>query len=50
MEYWKGQTKRTTQPTARQADVDKVARDIVKYYGATVKANEISGDIKNLTD
>ena len=50
VEYWKGQTKRTTRETAtlRQADIDKLARRIVKDYSSTLKAEDIVDPLKKL--
>lgn len=50
VEYWKGQTKRTTRETAtlRQEDIDKLARRIVKDYSSTMKAEDIAAPLKQL--
>lgn len=50
VEYWKGQTKRTTVPTARAEDAVKAARQIVKDYDSTADAKEIGAALKDLTD
>lgn len=47
-EYWKGQTKRTTQPTLRQEDVDKLAKRLIRDYDGTVSAKDISAELKAL--
>ncbi len=51
-EYWKGQTKRTTAEnrTVRQADVDKLARQLIKSYGSLLEAKDVSGQLKELGD
>ena len=48
VERWKGQTKRTTTPTLRQGDVDKLTRQIVKDYDGTLDWHDIAGDVKAL--
>lgn len=51
-EYWKGQTKRTTAEnrTVRQADVDKLARQLIKSYGSLLEVKDVSGQLKELGD
>lgn len=50
VEYWKGQTRRTTEITARAEDAKKAARDLVKSYDSTVDAAEIAPELKSLTE
>lgn len=52
VEHWKGQLRQTTPETrsVRQGDVDKLARQLVKDYGGTLKASDISGRLKALGD
>ena len=50
VDYWKGQTKRTTQPTLRKGDVEKLAKNIIKKYDGVLDASEISGELKDLGD
>lgn len=42
-DYWKGQLRRTTPETRtlRQADVDKLAKNLVKQYGSTLSAADL---------
>jgi len=47
-EYWKGQTRRTTQPTLRQEDVDKLAKRLIRDYEGTVAAEDVAGELKAL--
>lgn len=49
-EYWKGQTKRTEEVTARQSDVNRLARQLVEDTLSTVKAADISERLKDLAD
>ena len=48
VEYWKGQTQRTEQPSLRQEDIDKLARRLVKKYDSMLEAKEISSELKAL--
>lgn len=48
VERLKGQTKRTTTPTLRQGDVDKLARRLVKDYDSTLDWHDITEDLKSL--
>ena len=50
VEYWKGQTKRTKTPTARQTDVNKQTKDLLKSYDSKADAAEIGAEIKALTE
>ena len=50
VERLKGETKLTKEKTVRQADVDKLARQIVKDYSSTIDASEISGELKAVGD
>ena len=45
VDYWKGQTKRTTKPTMDKKAVAKAARDLVREYGADV---DIAEDLQSL--
>ena len=48
VERLKGQTKRTTTPTLRQGDVDKLARRLVKDYDSTLDWHDITEELKSL--
>lgn len=48
--YWKGQTQLTKEPSVRQDDVDKLARQIIKGHYSTIKAADISERMKSLGD
>lgn len=52
VEHWKGQLRRTTPETrsVRQGDIDRLARQLVRNYGGTLKASDISGRLKALGD
>lgn len=52
VEHWKGQLRQTTPETrsVRQGDIDKLARQLVKDYGGTLRASDISGRLKALGD
>ena len=49
-EYWKGQTQRTKQPTARQEDIDKLAKSLIKRFDGTTQVEEINGELKALAE
>lgn len=40
-EYWKGQTKRTAEPSVRPGDVDKLARTLLDGYSSTADAETL---------
>ena len=50
VEHWKGQLRQTTPETrsVRQGDIDRLARQLVKDFGGTLKASDISGRLKAL--
>jgi hypothetical protein len=48
VEYWKGQTKRTERQTLRQADINRMARNLIKSYGSELSVSDISADLKAL--
>lgn len=52
VEHWKGQLRQTTPETrsVRQGDIDRLARQLVRNYGGTLKASDISGRLKALGD
>ncbi len=50
VDYWKGQTKQTRQPTTDKKAVDRAARDLVKAYSADLDAAEIAGELQALYD
>lgn len=52
VEHWKGQLRQTTPETrsVRQGDIDRLARQLVKDFGGTLKASDISGRLKALGD
>lgn len=50
VERLKGEMKKTKEKTVRKADVDKLARRIVKEYSSTVSASEISEELKAIGD
>lgn len=52
VEYWKGQTKLTKpeERTVRRGDIDKLAKRLIKSYGSTLKAEDISGELAELGD
>ena len=50
VDYWKGQTKRSSQATTDRKAVAKAARRLVKDYGADIEATEIQGDLQSLYD
>ncbi len=50
VDYWKGQTKQTRQPTTDKKAVDRAARDLVKAYSADLDTAEIAGELQALYD
>ena len=50
VERLKGEMKETKEKTVRKTDVDKLARRIVKDYDSTLRADEISGELKEIGD
>ena len=52
VEHWKGQLRQTTPEirSVRQGDIDRLARQLVRNYGGTLKASDISGRLKALGD
>ena len=50
VEYWRGQTKETKEKTARQEDINKAAKELVKGYASTADVSEIASELKDLTD
>ena len=50
VDYWKGQTKRSSQATTDRKAVAKAARRLVREYGADLEAAEIQGDLQGLYD
>ena len=50
VEYWKGQTKRTTAQKADSAEVRKMARELLGQYDSSTKAAEIMDDLQWLAD
>lgn len=50
VEYWKGQTKRTTKQKADSAEVRKLARELLGRYDSGTKATEILNDLQWLAD
>lgn len=48
VDYWKQQTKRTDRQTLRQADLDKLARSIIKGYDSELDVSDIRKELKEL--
>ena len=46
--YWKGQTRRTTPGEVDQKAVNRAARELIRDFDATVAASDISGDLLSL--
>ena len=46
--YWKGQTRRTTPGEVDQKAVNRAARDLIRDFDATIDAADISGDLLSL--
>lgn len=49
-EKWKGELKRTKEPTVDKKSVDKLTRKIVREYSSDVDVSEISAQLKELGD
>ena len=49
-DYWRGQTRRTTEATVREADVAKAARSIAKSYETTLDVKDVTARMKALGD
>ena len=50
VEYWRGQTKRTTAPAVRADDAEKVARDFVKSYNSKLDVKDAAAAVKALAE
>ena len=48
MEYWRGQTRRTTPGQVDKKAVDRAARELIRYFDSTISAADISGDLLSL--
>lgn len=48
VDYWKQQTRRTDRQTLRQADLDKLARSIIKGYDSELDVSDIQKELKEL--
>lgn len=46
--YWRGQTRRTTPGEVDQKAVNRAARDLIRDFDATIDAADISGDLLSL--
>lgn len=46
--YWRGQTRRTTPGEVDQKAVNRAARELIRDFDATVAASDISGDLLSL--
>lgn len=46
--YWKGQTRRTTPGEVDQKAVNRAARELIRDFDATIDAADISGDLLSL--
>lgn len=49
-DYWRGQTKLTTSPTARAEDIRKAANILIRDYASTIKADAITGQLTELAN
>ncbi len=47
-DYWKGQTRLTKEPSVRESDVNKLARNLVKDYSSKVKTADIADRVRDL--
>ena len=47
-DYWKGQTKRTTEKSVRQSDSDRIAKSLIKTYSSKIKTADISERMRSL--
>ena len=50
VDYWRGQTKRTTAPAVRADDAEKVARDFVKTYNSKLDVKDAAAAVKALAE
>lgn len=50
VDYWRGQTKRTTAPAVRADDAEKVARDFVKSYNSKLDVKDAAAAVKALAE
>lgn len=50
VDYWKGQTRRTTRVTTDKKAVAKAAKQLIERYGAEIAAEDIQGDLQSLYD
>lgn len=50
VEYWKGQTRRSSGVTTDKKSVQKAAKALVRDYGAEVEASELTGELQSLYD
>ena len=48
VEYWRGQTRRTTPGQVDKKAVDRAARDLIRDFDSTLNAADISGDLLSL--
>lgn len=48
VEYWRGQTRRTTPGQVDKKAVDRAARELIRDFDATIAASDISGDLLSL--
>ena len=48
VEYWRGQTRRTTPGQVDKKAVDRAARELIRYFDSTISAADISGDLLSL--
>lgn len=46
--YWRGQTRRTTPGAVDQKAVNRAARELIRDFDATIDASDISGDLLSL--
>ncbi len=50
VDYWKGQTKRTTRVTTDKKAVAKAAWQLIENFGADIAVEDIQGDLQSLYD
>lgn len=48
VEYWRGQTRRTTSGQVDKKAVDRAARELIRDFDSTISAADISGDLLSL--
>ena len=48
VEYWRGQTRRTTPGQVDKKAVDRAARELIRDFDSTISAADISGDLLSL--